>query len=36
MQVDAKVVGLVVASILWPKTYALVHLSLEEATAFVP
>ena len=23
------------ASILWPETYALVHLSLEEATAFV-
>ena len=35
MQVNAKVVTLVVASILWPETYALVHLSLKEAAAFV-
>ena len=30
-----KVVALVVASILWPETYALVDLFLEEAAAFV-
>ena len=35
MQVDVNVVALVVASILWPETYALIHLSLEEAAAFV-
>ena len=35
MQVDEKVVALIVASILRPETYALVHLSLEEVVAFV-
>ena len=35
MQVNAKVVALVVASILRLETYALVRLSLEEVAVFV-
>ena len=35
MQVDEKVVALVVASILWLETYALVYISFEKTAAFV-